>query len=534
VQKRDLACFLVVVLAALFWRVCGLTFDSLWLDEGYQTVVDAYGRGQPNFLQVPAQPFLFKPTAPAAPSEMLRNFRSVDPLTPPLYQLLLNRWIVAFGGSDAALRSLSVVFSTAAVGATFVFVNMLLGWRVAFLAGLLQAFSPFDVYYGQEVRMYALEELCAIVSCGALLMYLFGSARAKTKPVAWRPPPAVARCAWLVLHAVAVWALINSHYTGLFLFAFEIALGCCVAMARGSWKTLGELVAAWVLVGLLWVPWLGLFLQAAHLRTASFYVARKPSLLWPFTALFGRIPANWVVFMSGKQVWGAALPIYATSAVILLLALIILFAPHLVARFGLDKTRMDERRVRIIMVCILGWALIPAMLLWFIDVIENHRVIEISRYLVATAPSVFVLAGWALSRLNWRSKLFAGLLGAQLLFSGINNFAHATVNHQREPWREMAALVETAVKPDQLLLVSQYYDIFCLDRYMHRPYRQVGVSSATTTAQLEEILTSTPRFALVTAQEGDRIVAAVPPRYYAVQHWDLGHSLHLWIYALRS
>jgi len=123
------------------------------------------------------------------------------------------------------------------------------------------------------------------------------------------------------------------------------------------------------------------------------------------------------------------------------------------------------------------------------------------------------------------------LLACQLIFASVNNIAHATRVHQREPWREMAGLVETTVPPGELLLVSQYYDILCLDRYLNAPQLQVGVGSATTAPQLERILGSRDRFALLTAQEGDRILNVIPPRFHAVFHKDMGHSLHLYIYS---
>jgi uncharacterized membrane protein len=511
VQKRDWACFLVVVVAALSWRCVGLTFDSLWLDEGYQTIVDSYGQRLPDFFAVPAQGFIFSPQAlqPASPAQVLQHFREVDPLTPPLYQLLLNRWIAAFGGSDAALRGLSILFSTAATAALFLTARALFGWRSALWAGLLQAFSPFDVYYGQEVRMYSLEELAATLSCGALLVYL------------WRPLRLPARLALLLLHAVAVWALINSHYTGLFLFAFEIGLGVCVALARRSGVTLLELLGAWALAFLLWVPWLPMFLQAASLRTASFYVARRPSLLWPFTALILRIPANWIVFLSGKQVVTPALPIYGTSFLLLVLGL-----RQLIARPPISVPASEHRRRRLALLSVLAWAVVPALLLWLIDVVENHRVVEISRYLMPTEPAIFLLAGAGIAALGRRSRWLWALVACHFVFCVVNNIGHATVVHQREPWRDMAHLVESTVPAGELVLVSQYYDILCLDRYLSVPLRQVGVSSNTTAAQLTKMLKGSDRFSLVTAQEGDRILKQIPGEFMLVISTDLGHSLH--------
>ncbi|HEY9792665.1 MAG TPA: glycosyltransferase family 39 protein, partial [Candidatus Obscuribacterales bacterium] len=432
VHKRDLACFLLVLCAALAWRLTGLTFDSLWLDEGYQSVVDAYGQALPDFSQVPDRPFVYRPQMPAVPQDMLSNFRKVDQLTPPLYQLLLNRWITAFGSSDIALRLLTVLISVCSVGAVFICGRLLFGLPCAFLAGMVQAFSPFDVYYGQEVRMYALEELAATVSCASLLLFLF------------RPLSRSQRIFAIVLHGIAVWALINSHYTGLFVLAFEIALGLLVACGRRSPATALSLLAGWLLALTLWLPWLRMFLQAAAMRTASFYVARQPSFWWPFAALFLRIPANWLVFLSGKQVVGPALPLFASSAVILFWPIVCPIVRWLKERaaarrygaaarrygaavpgnsmFASDGRRtasplQSPRRERIVLACVWGWAIVPAVLLWAIDVVENHRVIEISRYTIATAPAIYLLAGFGLAALTRRPKFLVPLLTCQLIFA---------------------------------------------------------------------------------------------------------------------
>lgn len=549
-RGRNVFCLLLVVALALCWRLCGLTFDSLWLDEGYQSIVDAYGYPLPNFyLQVPAQPFLYKPARPAAPRIMLANFRTLDPLTPPLYQLLLNRWIGWFGDSDSRLRLLSVVISTAGAGATFLFGTLFFGWAAGLLAGLLQALSPFDVYYGQEVRMYALQELAALLSGGTLILLLFGDTAAFSvergrrkaagdQPKAAFSSPGARRLILVVIYAVATWALINTHYTGLFLFAYEILLALFVCFVRRSWPTLALIMAGWAGTVLMWLPWFGMFRQAAALRTASFYVARKPTFWWPFYALFYRIPANWVMFLTGKQIVGFAAPLFVSAILCVVSCLLLVMPPSAVpTALRSHLRRLPEQRtarLRFQRACaLLLWAIVPATILWLLDVIENHRVLEIARYLMATAPAIFLLAGAGLARLQWRSKILWVVVGTQLFFSAINNVAHATVYHQREPWREMASLVQAEVTQDQLLLVSQYYDIVCLDRYLTQPYRQVGVSSNTTTAELQSLLNTSDRFALVTAQEGDRVVGAVPQDYYIIRQWDVGHSLHLLLYARR-
>lgn len=515
--SRKIALIIVPALIALVFRFTGLTFDSFWLDEGYQTIVGAYGHGLPDFQRLPERPFLYKPAPPASSGAMLANFRAVDPLTPPLYQLILNRWIKLWGGSDFAVRSLSALISFLTVAALTAIAYLTLGWRAALFAALLQAVSPFDVYYGQEARMYALEQLMAVLSMGGLGLYLFPEAcRFFKRPISLR--------LLLLLYCLSTWALINTHYTGLFLFAAEIVLAVFIAIRRRSVVLLVWFAAACVLVGVLWLPWLPMFFQAASIRTAAFYVARQPSWTWPLLALFDKLPSNWVMFLSGNHVVTPALPLFLTSAVILLIAFGSCLAPNTVSPQNGAGDQPDQK----IRLWLLWWAIAPALILWALDVFENHRVIEMPRYLISTAPAIYMLCGAGLSWLAARRPRAAIiLLAAQLVFAGINDIAHAAFVHQREPWKQMARTVEQTVPPSEPILVSQFYDLVCLDRYLTHPYRQVGVSSITSGARLAQLLDGTERFALVTAQEGDRVIKAIPPNYKLDSQRDLGHSLHL-------
>jgi uncharacterized membrane protein len=524
--SRKIACFVVPALLALALRFLGLTFDSFWLDEGYQTVVGAYGQPLPNFLQAPPKPFVYRPAEPASPHQMLANFRSVDPLTPPLYQLILNRWITIVGGDDFAVRSLSALLSSFSVLLVGTLAYLICGWRCALFAALLQAVSPFAIYYGQEARMYALEELLAVVSMATLIALLFPQ---WCSQAASRPP--IRRLLFL-LYALSSWALLNTHYTGLFLLAAQAILGVSMALKRRSISFAMSLGASWILMAILWLPWLPMFFQAASIRTAAFYVARQPSLVWPFTALFVRIPVNWVMFLSGNHVIGPALPLFATSVIVLLLGLWACLPSQMVAAqktpdgVSAEERRPGFERARLVF---LFWAIVPALILWVLDVVENHRVIELPRYLIATAPAIYLLGGSGLAWLaQRRMRLASGLVTAQIIFACVNNIAHATAVHQREPWRQMAQLVEQNVAESEPLFVSQYYDLVCLDRYLNRPLRQIGASSNTTRQQFTDLLNGAARFALVTAQEGDRILKVIPPDYRQDVHRDLGHSLHFY------
>lgn len=500
-QKEYIGFCLIIILAAVL-RFAGIDFDSLWLDEGYQSLVGAYGHGAPDFAIAEPKKFIFKFENPAPPSAVLSNFRKVDPLCPPLYAVLLNRWLSFVGDNDVQIRSLSVLTSICSVVALMLFARSLFGWNVALIAGLLQAVSAFDIHYAQEARMYSLVVLNAILSGGSLICFLKNELQTRKDYLL------------LVLYAVATFALVNSHYTGLFLALTE---GLCVlayTVFFKKWKLLAAYLSACFLTALFCLPWLPLFLQSASSRKESFYVARDASLIWPFKALL-RVFVNWLVFLSGQRVVAYAAPLYVSTALMLLASAVAAF-----------KSKTEEKRWQL---ALLAWALFPALGIWFVDLLENHKVVEVSRYLIFTAPAVFMLAAVGFEKLRNLRKPFVVLLCVHLVFSGVNLvYTHSV--HQREPWKEMAKKVEEIVPSEQTLIVSQYYDIACLDRYLTAPRMQMGLSPSMGSQSIDSSLQNLQSFALLSAQDGESMVGLIPSVFKLKKQIDMSHGLHLRIY----
>lgn len=492
---------LLIVLLTIGLRFTGLTFDSLWLDEGYQTVVESYGNPLPDFTDPNAGPYLFNPGKPANLTAVLKNFRAVDPLCPPLFAVIMNSWITVFGGSDLALRSLSALISTFSVLAIYLLTFTLFGRRTACMAALLQAISPFDISYAQEARMYSLLILTATLSGGSFILLCTRAQQLRT-------------LFYACVYIIATWALVNTHYTGLFIWAFEIAMGLCLAVYLRNWLLLAWLIVANLLTAGLCLPWYPLFQQAAAIRTDSFYVARAAVWWWPFWGLFVRLPLNWIFFLAGKRVMSFAIPIYVLSAAIIALGF---------------KTLLKRRQGdSFLIVC---WCLLPPLGIWLLDVLEGHRVIEITRYVIGTAPAIFLVAAVGAQRALKQGRFGFMLLTLYAAFALANN-AYAHVVKQREDWRQAAALVTEVVAPDEILFVSQYYDIVCLDRYLSRPLRQVGISPSMGRQKIahlinEEIQPSPNSFWILTGQEGDGVFAMVPENFQVTIQNNLGHALHL-------
>jgi mannosyltransferase len=501
---------LLILLLAAGLRFSGITYDSLWLDESYQSLSESVGQKLPDFLSYTAadQPFLFKPGPVQSVEVLLHNFRSVDPLCPPLYAIVLNRWMAFFGESDLAIRSLSVVFSLCSIVALFVFSRRLFGEPIAVMASLLMAVSPFDIYYAQEARMY--EMLMFFAICSSLSLWL----------LIGRVVSGGRKLLLVGAYAISVWAMINSHYTGLFIVCFQLLFAFAVIIATRNIRLGLWLALACVLAGVLWLPWVEMFRSAASLRNAAFYVARAPSWWWPPWGLFVKIPLDWISFLSGKHVYVLAIGLYLTSAFMLAVGL-----------------RKSLQRVNSY-VFVLCWLILPAVLIWEFDLVENHRIIEISRYLIGTAPAAYIVA--AIGLLNYSrfvaASRAAGLsragklfLTAHVFFALINTAAAHTFP-QREPWKEMAVVVQRECKPDELIVVSHYIDIVCLDRYLDRPQRQIGISPGLGSAEIARRLDGVRRFWLLTAQEGEGAKNMLPARYVMSKEINMEHGLHLRLY----
>ncbi len=144
------ALFVFVLALAAFLRFYCLTCSSLWHDEGNSWAV--------------AQRSL----------DQIARDAAAD-IHPPGYYWLLKFWAGPFGYSAKGIRSLSALSGLLIVAVIYrIGLEIALGSEgkqrhLALLASFLAALSPFQVFYSQEARMYALVALEGTVLMWALL-----------------------------------------------------------------------------------------------------------------------------------------------------------------------------------------------------------------------------------------------------------------------------------------------------------------------------------------------------------------------------
>ena len=90
---------------------------------------------------------------------------------PPLYLFLANRWGQVFGFDELGLRSLSILFTLAALALSYKLALDTLDETAALACVTLLAFSPLVIMYGHNARYYSLA--AALALCVALMVVWF-------------------------------------------------------------------------------------------------------------------------------------------------------------------------------------------------------------------------------------------------------------------------------------------------------------------------------------------------------------------------
>ncbi len=168
---------------------------------------------------------------------------------PPLYYLLLHVWITAFGTSESATHSLSLLF-----GLLTVPVGMWAGWtlfgrRAGLLAAVLFAFNAWFTYYAQETRMYELMGLLGIVATVSFIHAFVNRRRG-----------------YAFVFAACLALMLYTHTWGLFVVVGSvIALIPAYLVSEDRRLLVRDALFAFIGAGILYLPWVpNLLYQASH------------------------------------------------------------------------------------------------------------------------------------------------------------------------------------------------------------------------------------------------------------------------------
>lgn len=287
---------IIIILVGLGLRSYQLTARSLWFDEAFSW----------RLIQFPV-------------AEMIS--RDAADVHPPLYYLLLKGWSVVFASSLLSLRSFSVVMAGLTIWLGYLFASYALRDRTAgLLAAVLLAISGWQIQFAWEARMYTLGTVFVLLSSWLLLHAIRDN-----------------RWFYWLAYSLAATALLYVHYYALFSLAAQLMFiaGYVVFTTRArigeilQWPLFWSALAAWLIIFLLFLPWLPTFIAQNSQVQASYWIPEIGGWSIPDTFYRMFIPTAAIPPHHGL-IWiiMAVLPIAATFMGLVLLVLPPLFSGH--------------------------------------------------------------------------------------------------------------------------------------------------------------------------------------------------------------
>lgn len=328
---------------------------------------------------------------------------------PPLYFLIV-KFFLNFGQNEVIVRLPGVLFGTMAVPATYWLGRILFDDRVGLMAALIMAISPLQLFYAQEARMYTQLLLLTLLSGCCFFQAL------RTDLYQW----------W----GVFVLAATLAAYTAYFAFPVFAAMGMYVLLVERQRQRIFCFFAAMIVVGVLYLPWVSVFLAQTRAVIDTYWIA-QPSPLVLFTTLSGffisyTLPSFWI-------------------AVSLVTTLLIIFVVLNDGRHVFRRKQMDAKPL----LWLLLWGFSPLVGTFLISFIQP---IFQLRTVLTAAPAFYLLVAWGTVRSRQRQvNLFLFLPTVALMLFSLFNF-YFNPAFEKPAWRAAAAYVNTHTQPGDVVL----------------------------------------------------------------------------------
>lgn len=371
-----------ILLLSFGLRVYRLGNESVWWDEGWAT----WHARQPlaGILE-----------------------RTASDTHPPLYLLLLHYWRLDSGDGEFGLRFLSAAIGLLTVAATYLLGRKVGGVGAGSLAALFVGISRFDIWWSQEMRMYALAALLATLSLWAAIR-LWDRGRL----VDW------------VLYVVFTLAGLHTLYLFVSVLVVANLVWLWVLLrAERRYPVLLRWVSAQVLVLLLYLPWL-----AFALGRIPTWSAASPVTLGVFLKIY------WTVLTIG-------IPVSVERYLWLTLPVLAIFLAGLVTLFWQERRNWQVARNGGLL--LLG-LLLPAGVVYLLSLPREAFFYSpqlAPRYLLVFAPSFYVLLAWGLTRLGegrrWLSLVALAALVVAVAVFGLWSYYPARI--LRDDYKALAA-----------------------------------------------------------------------------------------------
>jgi len=347
----------------------------------------------------------------------------------PSYFLLL-QMLLPFGTDAALLRLPSALLGAASIGVIFAIARRVGGLGAAAVAGLLMAFSPLQVQYGQEARSYTLVTLLIAVALWGLVRLAQDPQRASLG----MRRPGFDGIGWASYLFGTVGALDVLGDAAPWLLASNLAFALIWHRLRHTPTLRGSFQRNWLLsqavVAACCLPLYG-----------AIVMANGSHMLENF---------NWIPQLSWRNIWIATKSVYlmrmATVVQYGLMPTAVPLLGPLVALLGMVGMYRMHRSLdgRVLL---LAFLTLPLLLL----TVSLFKSMLLPRYILWSAAPFFVLAGLGAAALPRRGLI---ALSTALVLLAAVNLAPVYRLETKPRWDVTAATLAAHVRPGDTVLTA--------------------------------------------------------------------------------
>jgi len=409
--------------AAAFLRFYQIGGPSLWKDEIW-SIEMAMGRGSVHD-QLPAnvirtdQPDLTGVAGAAPWWSICTHLGGVT--HPPLYFVVLRWWIDLFGTGAAATRSLSAIFSLAAIVVFFDVCRFLHGFRIALLAAILMALAVAQIDFAQDARGYTLLIFLGLCAIDFLLRIELQGVTA-------------ARLAGL---AICFAAAALTHYLAAGALPALAAYAAIRLPSRARRQTLAALAAGAILTLAVWIP---LFITQTHTLPSlaptflQEYRVADHAKLTVFRIV--GLPIEFLLGEGGGESLARRAPNFVLAVFLLTMALPILRLTH----------RRDLLLWSLWMIGVIGFVAV-------LDLAHETTLVGYPRYTILASPGIYaVIAAFDWPRRNGLRDVLAIVFITTTAIVAVDRVKPGAL--PVEDWRKLAHDLDSSAAPDDLLVFA--------------------------------------------------------------------------------
>jgi mannosyltransferase len=340
----------------------------------------------------------------------------------PLYHLLLHFWQFFFGNGVYPDRILSLIFFLFSIPALYFLGKEAYDWKSGLFAALLFTISPFMNWYGNEIRMYSLLTFLAIVN-----QYFFIRLFKDRKAAIW------------LAYAVSALLGLYTHYFFSFVLVAQLLFYFLNRNLFGerSFKKFATIAG---ILAVLFLPWI---IFVFHLGNIA---KETPLLQAPSTVDFFNTFSQFIFGFQNDHLNTVLVSLWPLSIL-----------------FGFLALRSTKREVSPSTIYLMVALMLPILLAFAVSF--TIAPIFLSRYMIFTLPSLYLIASWVLRTYPQPLSRALRALVVIAMLTSLSIEAWSATTPVKEDYLSASSYIEAHATASDLIVVSAPFTIYPLEYY---------------------------------------------------------------------